>query len=364
MRIAINVNELTLDQNTGVKIYTAEILRALSGIDGENHYILYSASKLPEIYGKNFENKVVKTSFPFWTYTKLPVLAKKDKPDIFFMPIQSTPFWKKPEDIKLVVTVHDVAFRIFPDYFTAKDRLFLNFHTKRAIEMSDAIIVPSEATKWDVLKFYGVTARKINIIHHGISQNIAKSDFQRRSDIGEKYILFVGTVQPRKNIANLIRAFEKIKDEATTVSGLRLVICGGRGWMADSAYETAKKSKYRNDIIFAGNVSAEELAGLYKDALLFVLPSLYEGFGLPLLEAMNFGLPCVVSNNSSLSEIAGNAALFVDPYDISDIAKKIKSVLDDDSLRMKYCRKSVERAKDFSWVKSAEMHLKVFQKIG
>ncbi|MCK4892088.1 MAG: glycosyltransferase, partial [Candidatus Pacebacteria bacterium] len=158
MKIAIDINELTLKNNTGVKVYTREILNALGRIDKENKYFLYanckheSMSRFYWINYKNFKFKTIESSFPFWTYTKFSKEIKKDKPDILFMPIQAVPFFKKPKNIKIVVTVHDLAFLLFPNQFTEKDKLLLTFHTKRAINMADSIIVPSEATKKDIIK--------------------------------------------------------------------------------------------------------------------------------------------------------------------------------------------------------------------
>jgi glycosyltransferase involved in cell wall biosynthesis len=409
MKIAININELTLKQNTGVKVYTREIVNALSKIDNENEYVLYASENVkscvstadnfkfnPEFSGQNSKfNKIL------WTYTKFPQEIKKDRPDILFMPIQSVPFWKRPKNIKIVVTVHDLAFMIFPDHFTAKDRFLLKFHTKRAVEMSDKIIVPSEATKSDLVRFYGVSEDKVGVIRHGVANNLKFKTSSLKLNKGaelligssaplfknQPYILFVGAIQPRKNIIRLIEAFEKIKNEnflnrsKTTpipqgmgvenkesscrkeISNLRLVICGMRGWMANKTYKRAKESKFSKDIIFTGSVNDCELAQLYKNALMFVLPSLYEGFGLPVLEAMNFGIPCIVSDNSSLGEIAGDSALLINAYDSNDIAEKINMFLASKELRKDFSQRSVENAKKFDWVESARKTLEVFNSI-
>lgn len=363
MKIAVNINELTLKQNTGVKTYTREIVKALGRIDKENEYFLYlncRDEELPCLYNdfKNFKLKSSKSRLPFWTYTKLPQEIKKDQPDILFMPIQAVPFFKKPKDLKIVVTVHDLAFLLFPDHFTRKDRFLLNFHTKRAVEMADKIIAPSEATKRDIVKFYGVSESKIEVIWHGVKISPESKVQSPKFKINNPYILFVGSIQPRKNITGLIEAFELVKksrDEA--LPRLYLVICGGRGWMADEIYKKAKKSKFSKDIIFTGSVSNEERDEFYKNALIFALPSLYEGFGLPVLEAMSYGIPCVVGDNSSLSEIAGNSALFVDANNPDDIAEKINLLLSNSELRKDLSRRGVENVKRFSWDKAGEKTL-------
>jgi|GEM_PF-188919 len=445
MKIAININELTLKQNTGVKVYTREIVKALGRIDKENKYFLYvncGDEALSHLYRdfnkfKNFKIKPSKSALPFWTYTKLSQEIKKDQIDVLFMPIQTVPFFKKPKNMKIVVTVHDLAFLIFPDHFTRKDRFLLNFHTKRAVKMADKIIAPSEATKRDIIEFYGTTSPgpslsggedtdnpplsggedgsspnlggvgggkileedKIEVIWHGVTppspplsrgedkDNSLLSERERATlsfrkggvggsknsqftihnsqfNVNNPYILFVGSVQPRKNIIGLIEAFELLNTKYQIPNTkYQLIICGGRGWMADGIYKRAKESKFSQDIIFTGNVSDEKRNELYKNALIFALPSLYEGFGLPVLEAMSYGVPCVISDNSSLSEIAGRSALLVDANNSDDIAEKINLLLSNSELRKDLSRRGIENARRFSWDKAAKKMVKVFNSI-
>ena len=365
MKIAIDINELTFTGTTGVKVYTQEIVNALSKIDVKNEYILYAncrdetLSRFCVFANKNFKLKAIKSRLPFWTYSKFPNQLKKDQPDILFMPIQSVPFFKKPRNIKIVVTVHDLAFLLFPEYFTVKDKFFLKLHTKRAIKMADEIIVPSKATKRDIIKFYKVDESKITVVYHGItlydknnlsSQTIAK--------INSPYILFVGVIQPRKNIIRLIEAFEMVK---ANNQELKLIIVGKKGWQSDAIYKRAEESRFAKDIIFLGGVSNDHLDDLYRNALAFILPSLYEGFGMPVLEAMNYGIPCIVSDNSSLSEVSGDSSLLIDAYNSSDIAEKIEILCRDENLRKEFARKGLERVKNFNWEKAAEQTLEVFE---
>ncbi|MCK5466234.1 glycosyltransferase family 4 protein [Candidatus Parcubacteria bacterium] len=384
MKIAININELTLKQETGVKVYTREIVRALGEVDEKNEYFLYASCRDGDLsrlnngdssclsYNQDAINRV-STNSKFWTYTKFPREIKKDKPDVLFMPIQATPFFRKPKNIKLVITVHDLAFLLFPKHFTLKDRFLLNFHTKRAVQMADRIIVPSKATKNDIIKFYGVDGNKIEVIYHGVGtrQCLVPTEMANKP-----YILFVGSIQPRKNIVRLIEAFEKIKNPPNPLfqrgnfappfkkgaRGIKLIIAGGKGWMSDEIYKKAKESEFSKEIEFMGSVSDDELADLYKNATIFVLPSLYEGFGLPVLEAMSYGIPCVVSDNSSLSEITGDSALLVDAYNSNDIAEKINVLLNDEKLRRDLSKRGVENAGKFSWIKAAEKVVEVFRK--
>lgn len=376
MKIAININELTLKQDTGVKVYTREIVKALGRIDWKNEYFLYcrddDLSRLRDDFNKfkNFEIKSSKSRLPFWTYTKLPQEIKKDQPDILFMPIQAVPFFKKPRNLKIIITVHDLAFLLFPKHFTFKDRFLLNFHTKRAVQMADKIITPSEATKKDIIRFYGIDENKIEVVWHGVEsiKYQAAGSKQRDKKINNFYILFVGSIQPRKNIIGLIEAFEMVKENLPNSlfqrgNNLKLVICGGKGWLADEIYKRAKESRFSKDIIFTGSVSDEERNKLYKNALIFALPSFYEGFGLPVLEAMSYGIPCVVGDNSSLSEIVGKNALLVDANNSNDIAEKINLLLANKKLRKDLSQRGIENAKKFNWNKTAEKTLEIFGKL-
>ncbi|MDF1498584.1 MAG: glycosyltransferase family 1 protein [Patescibacteria group bacterium] len=392
MKIIVDANELVLEQNTGVKVYTREIINALSQIDKENEYLLYisRSARFCVPTNANIKLKILKSCFPFWTYTKFSNEVKKNRPDILFMPIQSVPFLIKPKNIKIVVTVHDLAFFLYPNHFTWKDRLLLNLHTKRAVKMADKIIVPSKATKNDLIKFYGVNQDKIHVIYHGVTPchcdegrrsnpetmhinsnvmtvvnssgiTIRLSCGTPRNDSG--YILFVGTIQPRKNIIRLIEAFENIKNCNKKYSDLKLLIAGGKGWMAEKTYKKAQRSKVSQDIVFLGNVKDDYLSKLYKNALMFVLPSLYEGFGLTVIEAMSCGVPCIVSDNSSLSEIAGKNALLVNAHNSDDIAQKINMFLNNDVLRNDFSQKGIENSKLFNWNKCATQTLAIFENL-
>lgn len=370
MKIAIDANELTLKENTGVKIYSQGIIKALSLIDKKNEYILYVSRPIEAPYSynaKNFKLKISKSGFFPWTYTAFPDKIKKDKPDVLFMPIQTSPFFKKPENIKIVVTVHDLAFLLFPNHFSAKNKFFLNLHTKRAVEMTDRLIVPSISTKKDIIKFYKTEEKKIDVIYHGVTSFFGDSlrfneKERERTKKDKPYILFVGTIQPRKNLARLIEAFEIVKKTNKNLPNLKLVICGGKGWGANRVYKKAKASEASKSIVFLGNVDSDQIVELYKNALIFVMPSLYEGFGLPALEAMSFGVPCVVGDNSALSEIADDHALLVNAYNSVDIAEKINLFLKNDFLRNDFSKRSIKNAKNFSWTESAKKTLETFRK--
>ena len=398
MLIAINANELCTPGVNGVKYYTYNLLKALIDLDSKNKFVLYSKSKFQEEFrleiskkrpgsfsqnidfrgkkfkkelDKNFFHKVIKWRLPFWTYTRFPLELRRIKPDVLFMPIQAVPFFLPR--CRAVVVVHDLAFLKFPDDFTFKDRLKLSFHTRRAVKCATRIIVPSEATKKDIIKYYGVEPRKIRVIYHGYGQKfqIPNSKFQINSKIQNSkfriqkpYILFVGAVQPRKNIQGLIKAFEALKSRFKIPnSRFKLAIAGPKGWLYKDIFEKARKSKYAKDIIFTGQISREELSEIYRNAEVFVLPSFYEGFGLTILEAMAEGIPVIASNVSSMPEVVGDAGVLVNPYKVDEITEAIYKIITDNDLRNKLIQKGFKQVQKFSWEKCGKETIEVISEI-
>ena len=373
MKIAIDVNELTSFSPSGVKTYTKEIVGALLEVDRENEYFLCAQKDVSKEFRFSVGDrnscflKILKWPLPFWTYVRFAWEIKKQKPDVLFMPIQTAPFLIfKPKKVKIIITIHDLAFLKFPNHFTFKNKVLLNWHTRRAIKMADKIIVPSRATKNDLVDLCKIKVNKIAVIYHGHKKNYyaASKDTKFCVPTTNHYILFVGTIQPRKNIINLIKAFEIFKKtynlQPTTY---KLVIAGGKGWLWKKTLERVKKSPVKKDIILTGAVSDQELAELYSKAKVFVLPSLYEGFGLPILEAFAYDVPVIAADNSSLSEIVGNAGLLVNSGNPREITKAIKKIVGNDDLRNDLIKKGKERLKDFSWEKSARKHLGVFREL-
>ena len=382
MKIAIYANEIAEPGRSGVKTYSLEIIKELLKLDSADEYIIYSKRDISSLLGDERARLVTEgPDMPYWAFSVFPRLVRRNKPDAVFLPIQIFPFFiRRKHKPKVVVTIHDTAFLLFPDQFTFLKRELLKFHTRRAAKLSDAIIVPSEATKRDVIKFYGVNAEKIAVIPHGVTSRTAsgvagfslRAVWQRGSSVipaeagiqGEeyaqaeacyskdRYVLFVGTIQPRKNIVRLAEAFARVK-ETQQFADLRLVICGGKGWMYDEIFAELDRNPYKSDIILTGSVDDDVLVSLYKNAELFIMPSLYEGFGLPVLEAMSYGLPVIASDNSSLSEIVGDAGLLVDAKSVEDIASKLKMLLTSQTLKAELSKRSLERVKAFSWEKAA-----------
>lgn len=369
MKIAVNVDKLSRTNKRGVSVYIYQTLKELSEIDNKNDYILYSRCDFDDKPFANNPKFLLKAIKPrlgllYWTYLQLPKQALIDKPDVFFSPAQNYPFiFLKPHRIKTVTSVLDLAYKIFPKYFSFKFRIGLDINTKIAVCQSDKIIAISESTKKDIIKYYKTDYKKIEIIH--LASRMSKSclnrdeiDIFKRFNIKTPYILFVGVIQPRKNIIRLVEAFEISKKKNKNIS---LVVCGEKGWMYKKILARINNSKYSKDIFVVGGVSEEELANLYSKALIFILPSLYEGFGIPVLEAMSFGVPVLVSKNSSFPELVGSAGFCINEYSAKDMADKINMVVNNSGLRNKLSKNGRLKAREFSWRKAAEKHLEIFE---
>jgi glycosyltransferase involved in cell wall biosynthesis len=288
----------------------------------------------------------------------------KLKVDIIHSPESSTPFTKLSN--KKIITVHDIIPFYFPETFTKVTEYRYKLLLQRAINSSDRIITVSENTKNDLINKFKIPEDKIRVIPLAANENFRKLDENETSKIKSKYninfpfILYVGTLEPRKNIPNLLNAYYKLKKQGINH---KLVIAGGKGWKYKEIFETIEKLNLQNEVIFTGYVPDEDLPGFYNAADLFVYPSLYEGFGLPPLEAMQCGTPVITSNTSSLPEVVGAAGITVNPYDVDELANKMYEVLTNEDLRKEMSKKGLERAKLFSWKKCAEEHLKVYEEV-
>ena len=271
-----------------------------------------------------------------------------------------------PKNIKgkVINTIYDTVFISAPE--TMGDRKELEEY-KYGAQKSDLIITISESAKNDIIKNLGVTEDKIEIVHPGIdlenySQKYEKEELERirkKYNLPSEYILYLGTIEPRKNIERTIKAFIKYKKEVK--DDLKFVIVGGKGWKYDNIMKLIESMG--TDIILTGYIDEEDKVPIYKLAQIFVFPSLYEGFGMPILEAMASGTPVITSNISSMPEVAGNAGMLVDPFNENEIFEAYKKILSDDELKKEMVQKGLEQAKKFEWKKSVEMLEKIYEEI-
>ena len=302
-------------------------------------------------------------------YFKLPKILKEDKVDVFWGTQHCLP--KKNKDtknIKFVLTIHDLAIKKFKTVGSFKNTLVQKIFLGKSMKNADEIIAISKATKQDIIDLYKVPDNKIKIVYNGanISKNSKEITNEQEKEIQEKfgikdipYIFFISTIEPRKNVETLIKAFNYIKEKENT--NLKLIIAGGLGWKYENVIKLYEESKYKEDIIMPGYISSEEKVYLYANTKCFVYPSLYEGFGLPILEAMANKALVVTANNSSLPEVGGDVAFYYnDTLNYEELGKKVMEVMKLDELeKSKRIEKGLEQVKKFSWEKCAKETLKV-----
>lgn len=284
-------------------------------------------------------------------------------PDLLFVPSYVIPPIYPPS----VVTIHDLGYLLEPDCHPPFRRRQLIWSTRWNAHAASAIIAVSHATRNDLIEHLHVEPDRIRVIHHGISPKFAPASktsieaIRQRYSLGDCFILAVGTIHPRKNLIRLVQAFEQLAADDLRI---RLVLCGALGWEGDSIIRRVSASPVRNRIVHLGYLPDEELPALYSAAAVFAFPSLYEGFGMPLLESMACGTPVVTSNRSALPEIAGGSAILVDPLDPSAIAAGIHRVLYDEQLRESLVTGGFERVKSFGWRKCAGETLAFLRSVG
>lgn len=347
----------------GTRVYILNLLKYFGQLDNSSQFVIYHKKEFnPELTPPGFPNyKIVKKFAPcVWTQTRFALGIWKENPDVLWMPVHSLPFIRKKK-MKTVVTIHDLAFKFFPDHFPKKDLFKINLFTDYAVRHADKLIAISESTKKDILKLYPKTdPNKIRVIYHGFDSEVfsgardikKENEIKKKLEIGENYILYAGALQPRKNLETLISAFEILKKEAN--SDLQLVLAGEKAWLSEKIVKKAQNSPFSRDIKMPGKLKFCDVGHLYRAAGIYVYPSLYEGFGIPVLEAFAAQIPVITADNSSLREVAGEAALYFNTSSAPDLAGKMKEILTKENLRQELISKGLEQIKKFSWSKCAQ----------
>jgi glycosyltransferase involved in cell wall biosynthesis len=266
-----------------------------------------------------------------------------------------------------VITVHDLAFLRYPEFLTAESRRYYNGQIRRAVNHAQAIISVSHATRDDLVQWLAVPPEKITVIHHGADeafQPLSAEAIQpalSRLGLQPGYVLFVGTFEPRKNVAGLLAAYAQLRQRLPEAPPL--VLAGGKGWLFDTTAALVHTLHLEPWVQFVENFQSADAPALYNGASVFVLPSHYEGFGFGVLEAMGCGIPTLISDRSALPEVAGEAALKVDPDDASAMADALYSILTDTNLRATLRQRGLEQIRKFSWEKAARETLAVYDRV-
>ena len=362
VKIGVDGNEANVEKKVGVSVYALNILEYFYKVANEaTQFVVYLKNDpLPDLPKENkyFKYKIISGKF-LWSQIFLPIYLFLNRDiDIYFSPAHYLPhFCPVPQ----IVTIHDLAYLYFPEDFTKKDLWQLKNWTKFSIKKASKIIAVSKTTKKDVVKNYGVDETKVSVVYNGFEKQIKKLALSEVERLKIKnFILFVGTIQPRKNLEVLIDAFDKF---VRINKDFKLVIVGKKGWLYESVFEKVKIMNLEKKIIFTDHVTDDKLIWYYKNAFCLALPSFYEGFGIPVLEAMSYDCPTIISMTSSLPEVGGDASLYFDPKNSDDLLEKLKTLYNNNELRKELISKGRQRIKDFSWEKCGKETLDVILKI-
>lgn len=363
MIFGIDGNEANVERLVGVSVYTHRLLTYFrSKATAEQSFVVYlknqPLSHMPEETAF-FRYEVISGPF-LWSRIFFPLHLMSHKPDVLFCPAHYSPTGYNG---KLIVTIHDLSYYYFPDEFLKKDLYKLQNWTADSIQKAQRVLAVSKTTKKDVLKFFPDAAAKVQVVYNGFDTPERKkpTDILKKLNVEEnKFLLFVGTLQPRKNVPIIIEALQLLRLKG---KDLKLVLVGKKGWLYDEILRKAEESDVRESIIFTDYLPDEDVQTLYKKALCFVHPSLYEGFGIPVLEAMAGECPVISSQEASLPEVAGDAALYFDPRNAQNLSEQILKLMQSKNLANELIGKGLERIALFSWEQCGEETLKVLQEV-
>lgn len=350
MNIGIDISRLATAQRTGTERYTWELLAGLATHPGLHEYWLYCREMPVDLPPLPAHMHVRVLPFPrLWTHIRLAWELWRQPPDVLFVPSHVVP-WnvRLVPRLRVVTTVHDLGFLHFPQAHTTFQNVYLRLSTWWATKSADTVIAISQATADDLYTFSGIAPDRVVVIPHGVSALFAPQAATPQA--WSRYFLYVGTLQPRKNLARVIEAFAQARCHPDT----HLLIAGRTGWLSEPLQALALQYGVANRVHFLGFVPDTQLPGLLASARAFVFPSLYEGFGMPVLEAMASGVPVITSTTSALPEVAGDAALLVDPTDVSAIAQAMTRIDTDDNLHAAYVTRGIHRARGYSWQRCAD----------
>lgn len=364
MRIAVNAIFLQKDQLEGYGYFVQEVFSRLAKKYPEHKFILVFDRQFDNqfLFAPNVETAVISPkarhalSFKYWYDIKLPLALHSIKPDVIVQPYGFCSLNTKTPQL---LVVHDLSFKHFPQFIAKHHLYYYKAYTKKFLNKATRIATVSAFSKNDIVLHYKIDSSKIDVVFSAAKKIFQPMDISHQQKVkdqyseGKEYFLFVGGIHPRKNLLNLLKAFSLFKK--WQLSNMKLLVAGRLAWQYDEVIEKIKTYKYRDDIVLLDYQPEAELASLTASSYAMIFPSFFEGFGVPIIEAMQSNVPVITSNVSSMPEIGGNAALYVDPDNPEQIAKQMMLLYKDELMRNKLIEAGKLQCLKFSWDKTAEL---------
>lgn len=362
MKIAVNTRFLLKDKLEGIGRFTCETLRRITREHPEHefHFFFDRAYSEEFIFSSNIVPHVLhpQARHPFlwywWFEHSIPRALKKIAPEVFLSP---DGYLSLSANVKQVPVIHDLAFVHRPDDIPFLVRRYYHYYFPRFAHKASRIATVSEFSRNDISKHYGISEEKIDVVYNGVSEIFKPSAEPKRKEIREKYsagkpyMVYVGALHPRKNAANLLRAFDQFKTASGT--DIRLLVVGRKAWQNEEMHAVYESMQHKNDVDFTGRLPDADLAGVMASALALVYVPFFEGFGLPVAEAMRCGVPVITSGLSSLPEVGGDAAIYCDPNHIEEISNAMKELCLNGTLRETLAARALERSSAFTWERTS-----------
>lgn len=371
MKIAVNTRFLLKGKLEGIGWFTFEIIKRMVQNHPEHEFIFFFDRPYDSqfIFAKNIKAVVLPPParhpilWYIWFEFSVFFALKKYKADVF---ISTDGFLSLVSKVPTILVVHDLAFEHFPQHLPFKFRFYLRKYTPKFVKKALHIITVSEFSKKDIIEKYGTNTDKISVVYNGVNELYKTLSFEKKLEIknryadGCEYFVFTGALHPRKNILNLLEAFSKFKRKQQT--SMKLLIIGRYAWKSEKIQTLIENHPYKNDVKHYDYMNVDELCNVIGSAYALTFVSFFEGFGIPVLEAMQCNVPVIVANNSSLPEVAGNAGLYVDATDVQDIADKMCTIFKDENIRKKLIENCESQSQKFSWDKSAILFYEIMIK--
>ena len=369
MHIAIDAHSVG-SQLAGNETYAVNLIEALAKVDQSNQYTLYvTRQSAIDRFANRWPNFKLKRTVPHTPLVRIPVTLsaelRRNPVDVLHVQYTAPPLAPCP----VVATIHDLSFEHLPETFNRRSRAQLRLTVRRTARKAAQILTLSEFSRQDIVDTYSIAPDRVSV-----TPAAAASDFKPIEDetelrkireaygIERDYILSVSSIQPRKNLIRLIEAYSCLRGLRPEGKLPQLVLVGKRGWLDNETFRAAQRHSANNDIAFTGYVAERDLPALYSGATCFIYPSFFEGFGLPVLEAMQCGVPVIAGNRTSIPEVVGEAGLLFDPFDTNSLVQALTRMLDNPEYRAALRIQGLERAREFDWKQTAQLTLKAYQR--